>query len=218
MFIPLLEGGERTVIPPQERELNAWDSAYGPGRDCIPHSHRGMSVRSHGAAGPGVRTIPLSQGDQGVWARAPARYTVRCGRRRVDAEGASSGRGERGQGMGRRLVAVAVGVRWCSGSAPARGRGSAADRRGDRGDRSVQLGRDGAWQPAAAKLPLFEGQTIRTGEGRASSPLRGGLPATVAGTARSRWRTCCSRRSSRKRARRSPRRRTRRRPSCRSRP
>jgi hypothetical protein len=46
----------------------------------------------------------------------------------------------------------------------------------------VQVGRDGAWQAAAPQLPLFDGQTIRTGDGSSRKVLfEGSLPAAVAG-------------------------------------
>lgn len=45
---------------------------------------------------------------------------------------------------------------------------------------SVQVGRDGVWQPAAEKLNLFEGQVIRTAELSGVEVLfEGGMPATL---------------------------------------
>jgi hypothetical protein len=47
---------------------------------------------------------------------------------------------------------------------------------------TAQVGRDGVWQPAAPQLPLFEGQTIRTGDGSSVNVLfEGALPAAVPG-------------------------------------
>jgi hypothetical protein len=47
---------------------------------------------------------------------------------------------------------------------------------------SVQVGRDGVWQVAAPKLPVFEGQLITTADGASVEVLfEGGLPATVTG-------------------------------------
>ena len=47
---------------------------------------------------------------------------------------------------------------------------------------TVQVGRDGVWQAAVPKLALFDGQTIRTGDGAGAEVLfEGALPATVAG-------------------------------------
>lgn len=47
---------------------------------------------------------------------------------------------------------------------------------------AVQVGRDGVWQPAAPRLPLFDGQTIRTADGASVDVLfEGSLPAVVAG-------------------------------------
>ena len=47
---------------------------------------------------------------------------------------------------------------------------------------AVQVGRDGVWQEAAPQLKLFDGQTIRTGDGaRVEVRFDGALGATVAG-------------------------------------
>lgn len=47
---------------------------------------------------------------------------------------------------------------------------------------SVQVGRDGVWQVAAPKMPVFEGQMITTADGAIVEVLfDGALPATVAG-------------------------------------
>lgn len=45
---------------------------------------------------------------------------------------------------------------------------------------TVQLGREGVWQEAGAKLPLFDGQTIRTGAASSVEVLfSGDVPAGV---------------------------------------
>ncbi len=45
---------------------------------------------------------------------------------------------------------------------------------------TVQLGRDGVWQAVAEKLPLFDGQTIRTAEKSSVEVLfTGGVPARL---------------------------------------
>ena len=85
--------------------------------------------------------------------------------------------------MGRRLLAVAAGVVLALGL----GAGAGAEGPMPIGavtavTGSVQLGRDGVWQVAAPKLPVFEGQTIATADGASVEVLfEGGLPATVTG-------------------------------------
>jgi hypothetical protein len=45
---------------------------------------------------------------------------------------------------------------------------------------AVQVGRDGVWQPAAAKMHLFEGQTIRTAAASSADILfEGEVPAKL---------------------------------------
>ena len=85
--------------------------------------------------------------------------------------------------MGRRLTVVAVGVALVLGlGAVARAEGPLPIGAVTAVTGSVQLGRDGVWQVAAPKLPLFEGQMITTAEGASVEVLfEGGLPATVAG-------------------------------------
>ena len=85
--------------------------------------------------------------------------------------------------MGRRLMAVAVGVVLVL----ALGRAARAEGPLPIGavtavTGTVQLGRDGVWQVAAPKMPVFAGQLITTGDGASVEVLfEGGLPATVAG-------------------------------------
>jgi hypothetical protein len=85
--------------------------------------------------------------------------------------------------MGRRLLAVAVGAALMLGlDAGARAEGPMPIGTVTAVSGSVQLGRDGVWQVAAPKLPVFDGQRITTADGASVEILfEGGLPATVAG-------------------------------------
>ena len=72
------------------------------------------------------------------------------------------------------LAAVAAGAVGARGAEPARV-GAVVSVTG-----TVQVGLDGAWQPATEKLPLYEGQTIRTGEAaRAEILFDDAMPAQL---------------------------------------
>jgi len=85
--------------------------------------------------------------------------------------------------MGRRAMAVAVGVALVLGfGAGARAEGPMPIGTVTAVTGTVQLGRDGVWQVAAPKMPLFEGQTISAFDGASVEVLfEGALPAVVAG-------------------------------------
>ena len=77
----------------------------------------------------------------------------------------------------RRAVSVGGIRRGRCRPAEARGRGAGAGRRDRRRHGDVQVGKDGAWKPAAAEQKLFEGQTIKTGaKASRGGPLRGRRP------------------------------------------
>jgi len=88
---------------------------------------------------------------------------------------------ERGQGMGRRAVAVGVALALAvTAGAAARAEGPLPVGTIVAVQGTVQVGRDGVWQAAAPKLALFDGQTIRTGDGAGAEVLfEGALPAAV---------------------------------------
>lgn len=77
---------------------------------------------------------------------------------------AATKRGERGRDMGRRawFVAAAILAVMASGSVAVRAEGPMPLGIVVAVTGNVEVGRDGVWQPAVAKLHLFEGQTIRT--------------------------------------------------------
>ncbi|HEY5999527.1 MAG TPA: hypothetical protein VI078_09560 [bacterium] len=86
--------------------------------------------------------------------------------------------------MGRRAVAVAVAGMVLMVAGAVRAEGPAQVGAVVAATGNVQVGRDGAWQAASAKMPLFEGQMIRADEAAKVEVLfDGGLPATVAGKA-----------------------------------
>ena len=84
--------------------------------------------------------------------------------------------------MGRRVVSVAVALVALMAAGPfdAGAEGPAAIGSVVAVTGTVQVGRDGVWQPAAAKTPLFDGQTIRTAAASGADLLfEGDVPARL---------------------------------------
>ena len=84
--------------------------------------------------------------------------------------------------MGRRgmIVAVSVLTVMVTGAAVARAEGPMPVGAVVAVTGTVQVGRDGVWQPAVAKMSLFDGQTIRTGAASTAEVLfEGEVPAKL---------------------------------------
>ena len=90
--------------------------------------------------------------------------------------------GERGRGVGRRVMIIALSAlaMMVTGLAMARAEGPMPIGTIVAITGTVQVGRDGAWQPAVARMHLFDGETIRTAAAAGADILfDGDVPAKL---------------------------------------